>query len=65
MNGRRISQMANSQQTTLDQLKKLIKTPELLMKKKVFMTRLKPYAENPLMLALLNSQDIAKWMQFG
>ena len=55
--------MANSQQTTLDQLKKLIKTPELLMKKKVFMTRLKPYAENPLMLALLNSQDIAKWMQ--
>lgn len=55
--------MANSQQTTLTQLKKLIKTPELLMKKKVFMTRLKPYAENPLMLALLNSQDIAKWMQ--
>lgn len=55
--------MANSQQTTLNQLKKLIKTPELLMKKKVFMTRLKPYAENPLMLALLNSQDIAKWMQ--
>lgn len=55
--------MANSQQTTLNQLKKLIKTPELLMKKKVFMTRLKPYVENPLMLALLNSQDIAKWMQ--
>ena len=55
--------MASSQQTTLNQLKKLIKTPELLMKKKVFMTRLKPYVENPLMLALLNSQDIAKWMQ--
>lgn len=55
--------MANSQQTTLTQLKKLIKTPELLMKKKVIMSRVKPYVENPLMLALLNSQDIAKWMQ--
>lgn len=55
--------MANSRQATLNQLKKLIKTPELLMKKKVNMSRLKSYVENPLMLALLNSQDIAKWMQ--
>lgn len=55
--------MANSRQATLNQLKKLIKTPELLMKKKVIMSRLKPYVENPLTLALLNSQDIAKWMQ--
>ena len=55
--------MANSRQATLDQLKKLIKTPELLMKKKVNMSRIKSYVENPLMLALLNSQDIAKWMQ--
>ena len=55
--------MAKSQQTTLNQLKKLIKTPELLTKKKVIVTRLKPYVENPLTLALLNSQDIAKWMQ--
>lgn len=55
--------MANSRQATLNQLKKLIKTPELLMKKKVNMARLKPYVENPLTLALLNSQDIAKWMQ--
>lgn len=55
--------MANSRQATLNQLKKLIKTPELLMKKKVNMSRLKSYVENPLTLALLNSQDIAKWMQ--
>ena len=35
--------MVNSRQATLNQLKKLIKTPELLMKKKVNMARLKPY----------------------
>lgn len=55
--------MAKSRQATLNQLKKLIKTPELLMKKRVYPYRLNSYIENPLMLALLNSQDIAKWMQ--
>ena len=63
MNMSKNGEINNMTNSTIDVLKKLIDNPLAIRQKKVYTNRLTTYTSTPLMLGLLNSQDILETMQ--